>query len=349
MIHLVSSDARVHLAAVIPAYNVAMHIRAVLAEIPEEIRTIIVVEDGSSDDTAAVVGQVAAADSRIELIRQPRNRGVGAAMVTGFKRALDVGAEVIIKIDGDGQMPLALLPKLIHPLVTGQADYVKGDRFRDLQAIQQMPAVRRFGNIVLGFLAKGATGYWHCFDPTNGFVAIRADVLRQVPLHHIDEGYYFEISMLSNLYLLGAVVKDEPMPARYQGAPSSLSIPRVLAEFPLRLFASLVRRVFLRNFVYDFTVESLHLIFGLILLLAGAGYGGYQWVWHATNRVAAPTGTVVLSAVLILIGVQLLISAISLDLQSVPREPMNDGPIPAGERRNVDRGFAARGRRAGDL
>jgi glycosyltransferase involved in cell wall biosynthesis len=318
---------RVSIAAVIPAFNVARTIDRVLVEIPAEVGCVIVVDDGSGDDTADVVARRAASDSRVQLVRHDRNQGLGAAMVTGFRKALEAGAAIAVKIDGDGQMPPHLVPRLIEPLLAGDADYAKGNRFRDFVAIRQMPFLRRFGNLTLSFLAKAATGYWHCFDPANGFVAIRTDVLEQIPLGKIDTGYFFEISMLSQLYLLGAVVEEEPMPARYGDETSNLSIPRVVATFPGRLLYSLLRRLWLKNFVYDFGLQSLQLAAGLPLLLAGIVYGGYNWYWYATHSLAAPTGTVVLPTLLIILGFQLLLSAVALDVQSVPREPVNGGAL----------------------
>ncbi len=119
-----------------------------------------------------------------------------------------------------------------------------------------MPLIRRIGNMGLAFLAKAATGYWNLFDPTNGFLAIRGEMLAQLPLDQIDHGYFFETSMLANLYLLGAVVQDVPMPARYKGEVSSLLIHRVLFEFPPKLFVTLCRRAVLKNFIYDFSMIS---------------------------------------------------------------------------------------------
>jgi len=316
-----------HVAAVVPAYDVARELGDVLKQMPPLFRTVIVVDDASRDDTASVAERWAQIDPRIMLVRHETNRGVGGAMVSGFRKALEAGADVVVKVDGDGQMPLWLVPQLVEPLIDGTADYTKGNRFRDFQAVRAMPLVRRLGNVVLSFLAKAATGYWHCFDPTNGFIAIRADVLSQIPLARIDETYFFETSMLSHLYVLGAVVKEIPMPARYAGEPSSLSIARVLRQFPARLLVSLLRRLVLKNFVYDFNLESFHIAAGLPLLLAGVGYGGYNWWWYASRHLPAPTGTVVLSALLIMVGVQLLISAVNLDLQSIPREPVNGGAI----------------------
>ena len=324
---LLRRRADAHVAAVVPAYHVARELVDVLRPMPALFTTIIVVDDASTDDTAAVAERYSEIDPRIIVIRHEQNRGVGGAMITGFKRALEAGADVVVKIDGDGQMPLWLVPQLVQPLIDGTADYTKGNRFRDFQAIRTMPMARRVGNVALSFLAKAATGYWQCFDPTNGFVAIRADVLSQLPLHKIDPTYFFETSMLSHLYLLGAVVKEVPMPARYAGETSSLSIGRVILQFPGRLISSLLRRLTLKNFVNDFNLESFHLGVGLPLLLAGLLYGGYHWWWYSSRSVAAPVGTVVLSALLITLGVQLLISAVNLDLQAIPRDPINGGPI----------------------
>jgi dolichol-phosphate mannosyltransferase len=322
----------VHVAAVMPAYNVARELGSVLRAMPPIFTTIIVINDASSDQTGAIAERYAELDRRIVVVHHETNRGVGGAMVTGFRTAMEAGADIVVKIDADGQMPLWLVPQLIAPLISGEADYTKGNRFRDFQAVRAMPLARRIGNVALSFLAKAATGYWHVFDPTNGFLAIRCDVLSQLPLQKIDRTYFFEISMLSHLYIIGAVVKEVPMPARYAGETSSLSIPRVLRQFPGRLLWSLMRRLVLKNFVYDFNLASLHLAVGVPLLLVGLGFGGWNWFWYSFHlRAAAPTGTVVLPALMIMVGVQLLLSAAQYDLEAVPREPINQGPVAAEE------------------
>jgi dolichol-phosphate mannosyltransferase len=302
----------VHVAAVLPAYNVGEALGGVLRSLP----------------------------SLFTIVHHEKNQGVGGAMITGFRAAIESGADIVVKIDADGQMPLWLVPELIAPLIRGEADYTKGNRFRDFAAVRAMPLARRIGNVALSFLAKAATGYWRSFDPTNGFLAIRSDVLTQLPLHKIDPTYYFEISMLSHLYLIGAVVKEIPMPARYAGEPSSLSIPRVLRQFPGRLLASLLRRLVLKNFVYDFNLESLHLALGLPLFIAGLLFGSWKWLLFASLARAAPTGTVVLPALMIMVGVQLLLSAAQLDLAAVPREPVNQGSLVAEETAPRDRRIA---------
>lgn len=311
------------IAAVIPCYRVEKEIQSVLCALPDYIKYIIVVDDASPDSTPDLVTASAKKDERISLIRHPSNVGVGGAMVTGYRRALELGAQIIVKIDGDGQMDVEELPALLTPLIHGQADYTKGNRFRDFKSLQKMPLIRRVGNMGLGFLAKAATGYWNLFDPTNGFSAIRSEVLAQIPLERVDRSFYFETSMLAHLYLLGAVVKDVPMPARYQDEVSNLLVHRVLFEFPSKLFLTFFRRVVLKNFIYDFSMASIYLLTGLPLLLFGLTFGIYKWIQYARIGIPAPTGTVMLPTLSVLLAIQLLLSSVEIDLRSVPNEPLS--------------------------
>jgi glycosyltransferase involved in cell wall biosynthesis len=292
--------------------------------VPAYIRHIVVVDDASPDATPDLVAAAAKNDGRILLIHHPSNQGVGGAMVTGYRKALELGAEVVVKIDGDGQMDMAHLPALIRPLIDGRADYTKGNRFRDFRALQRMPPVRRIGNMGLAFLSKAATGYWNTFDFTNGFLAIRSGVLAQLPLDKIDRTYFFETSMLAHLYLIGAVVKDVPMPARYRNEVSNLVISRVLFEFPLKLIPALIRRLVLKNFIYDFSMASVYLLVGLPLLSFGLVFGTIKWIQYASIGVPAPTGTVMLPTLSVLLGIQSLLSAVEIDLRSVPSEPLSN-------------------------
>jgi dolichol-phosphate mannosyltransferase len=310
--------------AVIPCYRVEKEIQSVLQEAPSYIKQIIVVDDASPDSTRDLVTASAKIDRRIMLMRHPSNLGVGGAMITGYKKALELGAEIVVKIDGDGQMDMDHLPVLLKPLIEGKADYTKGNRFRDFKSLQQMPFIRRVGNMGLAFLAKAATGYWNLFDPTNGFSAIRAEVLAELPLEKIDRTYYFETSMLANLYLIGAVVRDAPMPARYKGEVSSLLIHRILFEFPQKLFSTFVRRLVLKNFIYDFSMATIYLLAGLPLLIFGLVFGIFKWIQYASVGIPAPTGTVMIPTLSVLLGIQLLLSAIEIDLRSVPTEPLSD-------------------------
>jgi dolichol-phosphate mannosyltransferase len=309
--------------AVIPCYLVESTIGEVIASLPPYVKHVIVVDDASPDGAAGVVMQLSEKDRRIILLRHEKNQGVGGAMLTGFRMALELNADIVVKIDGDGQMDATYIPNLLAPIMQGHADYTKGNRFRDFQALQKMPVIRRIGNISLGFLTKAATGYWNLFDPTNGFVAIHGKVLAQLPLAQIDRTYFFETSMLAHLYLLGAVVKDVPIPARYGNEGSNLSIQRSLFEFPLKLLMTLLRRLILRNLIYDFSMASIYLIVSLPLLLFGFIFGMNRWVHYATINVPAPTGTVMLPTLSVLLGIQFLLAAIEIDLRSVPKDPIS--------------------------
>ena len=312
------------IAAIIPAYRVEHDIASVLSGLPDYIRHIIVVDDASPDSTADLVAAAAAKDQRISLIRHSKNRGVGGAMVTGFRKALELGAQIAVKLDGDNQMDPAYIPALIKPLVQGRADYAKGNRFRDFVSLRRMPLIRRMGNLGLSFLTKAATGYWNNFDPTNGFFAIRAEVLAQVPLEQIDNGYFFETSMLANLYLLNAFVLDVPIPARYGDESSSLSVRRAFLEFPLKLTRTFIRRLLLKYFLFDFSMMSIYLLTSIPLLLFGLIFGATKWIQYAERGVPAPTGTVILPTLSVILGIQILLSSIEIDMNSTPRQPITN-------------------------
>ena len=311
------------IAVVIPCHRVEREIAAVIANLPRYLQYIIVVDDASPDKTSEIIKELAQKDGRISLICHEKNQGVGGAMLTGFRKALELDAQIVVKIDGDGQMDTAYLPNLLTPLIEGRADYAKGNRFRDFQALQKMPLVRRMGNIALGFLTKAATGYWDLLDPANGFVAIRSNVLAQLPLDQIDRTFFFETSMLANLYLIKAVVKDVPMPARYEGEISNLSVRNTLLEFPFKLLKTFIRRLVLKNLIYDFSMASIYIFAGLPLLLFGLIFGISKWISYAMRDIPAPTGTVILPTLSVLLGVQFVIAAIEIDLRSVPTQPLS--------------------------
>ena len=314
--------ARFKIAVVIPAFRVEKEIQAVLSGIPGFVRRIIVVDDASPDSSADLVTTAAKRDKRITLIRHAKNQGVGGAVVTGFKKALEYECEIVVKVDGDGQMDPKHIPDLIAPLITGEADYTKGNRFRDFNSLGQMPFIRRIGNLGLSFLSKAATGYWNIFDPTNGYFAIRADVLAQLPLDKLDEGYFFETSMLSRLYLLSACVQDVTIPAKYGNESSSLSIRRALFEFPLKLTRTLLRRLVLKYFIFDFSMMSIYLMAGIPLLLFGLIFGSIKWIQYASIGIPAPTGTVILPTLSVILAIQILLSAIEIDLNAAPRKAL---------------------------
>src|SRR5918993_1231136 len=329
------------IAAVVPAYNESRRIREVVGGISSYVNPIIVVNDASKDDTSAVLRLLAEVDRRVIPVDHEFNQGVGGAMITGLQEALKRKVDIVVKIDGDGQMPMEFLPALLEPLLAREADYSKGNRFRDLDALRRMPLPRRLGNLVLSFAAKAVTGYWDSFDPTNGFFAIRSQVLRGLPLTRVDQSYFFEHSMLIYLYLIGAKIQDVPMPSRYGDETSKLRISQVLYSFPPKLLAAFVRRVVLKNFLYDFTMASLYLLAALPLLAFGVSYGLYSWVYYTSRGIGAPTGTVVVPTLCIILAVQFLLAAIEIDLRSTPKVPLTRDAVHRGERMAEDAARAA--------
>jgi dolichol-phosphate mannosyltransferase len=310
-------DSRSIVAVVIPAYRVASHIAGVIARIPSEVDYIVVVNDASPDQLQDVLATLA--EPRLTVIRHEVNKGVGGAMKTGFQRALELGADIIVKVDGDGQMDPALIPHFVEPLLSGEADIAKGNRFHDLPFIRRMPVIRRVGNLGLSFLVKVASGYWHAFDPTNGYIAFRAPVLKDIDPKRLADRYFFEISLLCEVYFTRAVLYDVPMKPQYGGETSSLNPAATLAEFAPRLLGRFLHRVFLTYFMRDFNVVSLFLLSGIPSLTFGVLWSAYHWIQSERLQMVASTGTVIVGMLPIVLGFQLLLQAVVLDVGNEPK------------------------------
>jgi len=314
-----------HVAVVIPCYNVERHIREVVDSIPPLVSTIVLVDDRSDDGTWEVLCSLA--DPRVVIRTHERNQGVGGAVWTGYREAVSLGADICVKMDGDGQMDPSVLPRLLNPIYTGGADYTKGNRFWDPRAARTMPPVRLIGNGMLSLLTKAVSGYWSIFDPTNGYTAVRSNVLRLIDPVWIRSRYFFETSMLIALNAAGAVTADVHMDARYGNEKSSMSILSVLLKFPPLLVQGLLRRFFWRYVIRDFsalTVSAVGRGFGLVF---GSVFGGYHWWKSIATGIPATAGTTILAALPILLGFQLLIVAVVLDIMLEPRVPIGDRQV----------------------
>jgi dolichol-phosphate mannosyltransferase len=297
---------------VIPCFNVEDHVLGVLSEVPPMVDWIIAVNDGSRDSTSSVLQRVMG--GRLRVIDYSKNLGVGAATRTGFEEAARLGADVMVKLDGDGQMDPRELPTLLDPLVDGRYDYAKGNRLLDSRVYQRMPRARLFGNFALTFLTKLASGYWHVLDPQNGFVAIRTDVWRRLNIAHLTRGYFFENDMLVHLNIVGARIIDVPTTVHYDGARSSLRIHRILPSFAFLLFRRTIYRFYTKYILRDFSPIALLVLVGLPLFLWGLIFGVWAWWDHGSRGVVASTGTVMLSVLPLLLGFQLLLQALVLDI-----------------------------------
>jgi dolichol-phosphate mannosyltransferase len=297
---------------VIPCYRVARFVEGVVRTIPPFVRHIVVVDDCCPQASGDVVN--ALGDPRVVVLRHDRNRGVGGAMKTGFAKALELQATIVVKVDGDGQMDPTQIARLCRPLIERRAAYAKYNRFWDFKALRQMPRIRRVGNVGLSFLTKVASGHWRVFDPTNGFVAIRGDVLGVLDLASLADGYFFETSMLIELGKRGFRVADLPLAARYGDEESSMSITRVLFTFPFKLAWGTVVRVWFRHFWFDFTLAALLLLLGIPQLVFGFVFGLTMWWRSLEQGVPATAGTVMLAGLPLILGVIFLLQAVTLEV-----------------------------------
>ena len=311
-----------NIAVVVPCFKVARHIVDVIAKIPSSISKIYVVDDACPEHSGQFLQQQTS-DSRVVVLFNQVNLGVGGAVMVGYQAAIADGADIIIKIDGDGQMDPALIPNFIEPIIAGEADYTKGNRFFDLELINRMPRIRVFGNAVLSLMAKLSSGYWNLFDPTNGYTAIHSDVCRRLPFDKISQRYFFETDMLFRLNTLRAVVVDIPMDARYEDEDSNLKISAIIFEFLSKHAQNFFKRIFYNYYLRDLSLASIELVLGLLLTSFGVIYGGYHWVASASLGIATPAGTVMLAAMPLLVGVQLVLQFVGYDIASVPRRALH--------------------------
>lgn len=309
-------------AVVIPCYRVRGKILSVLSKIGPEVAHIIVVDDACPESTGDLVER-ACSDARVSVLRLSQNLGVGGAVLAGYRRAIELGASVIVKLDGDDQMDPALIPQFVGPIVNGEADYTKGNRFFDLESLKQMPILRLLGNAGLSFISKLSSGYWKVMDPTNGYTAIDARVAAVLPHEKIASRYFFESDILFRLNTLQAVVQDVPMDSVYGDERSNLSIRKVLLEFPPRHALRFAKRIFYTYFLRDFNAASLQLLFGVVLSLSGTLFGLSRWAHYSHLNIAAPTGTVLLATVQVILGAQFLLSWITYDVNCNPSQPIS--------------------------
>ncbi|MFT5207397.1 MAG: dolichol-phosphate mannosyltransferase [Candidatus Omnitrophota bacterium] len=306
------------IAVIIPAFNAAAKIAQVIQSIPKYVDEIIVVDDGSTDQTYQIVMNLN--HPKVTPHVHKTNQGVGAAMLTGYQKAIDLGADILVKVDSDGQMNPGDMQSILEPLINGRADYAKGNRFADFRTLEKMPSIRRFGNAWLSFLTKLVSGYWNIFDVTNGYTAITADMFKKINPKGIAKGYFFETSMLIELNICLAKVIDVEIPSFYEDEESHLKIHHVMAKFPLMLMRGFCRRFYHRYLLRDFNALSLCLIIGLPLFSFGVLYALSLWISPPVSGAPTPAGTVMLAALPIIMGFQLLLTALILDIVFVPKK-----------------------------
>ena len=316
------NSTEIRIAVVIPSYKVTRHIIDVIRLIPDDIWRIYIVDDACPEGSGSFVKKNST-DTRVKVIFHTQNQGVGGAVMSGYKKAIDEGADLIVKIDGDGQMDPSLIFDFIEPLMVGEADYTKGNRFFDLEHLGTMPGLRLVGNSILSLMTKLSSGYWNIFDPTNGYTAIHADVAKRLPFNKISKRYFFESDMLFRLNTIRAVVVDVPMDAKYGNEISNLKIKKILPEFIFKHTRNFYKRIFYNYYLRDLSLASIELPIGVLMFLFGVTYGAYHWYFSIQMSVPTPAGTVMLAALPIMMGLQLILSFLGYDVGSVPKKTIH--------------------------
>jgi len=306
-----------NIAVVIPCYKVRDHILDVINCIGPYIDRIYVVDDCCPESSGDFVKKHCE-DKRVIIISNFENQGVGGAVMTGYRAAIDDGMEIMVKLDGDGQMDPYLLPDFILPIINGEADYTKGNRFFNLDRITEMPKLRIIGNALLSLITKLSSGYWNLFDPTNGYTAIHRDIARHLPFEKISRRFFFESDMLFRLNILRAVVIDIPMDAKYGSEESNLDIHKILGEFFLKNIRNFLKRIFYNYYLRGMSLASFELPLGAAILLFGIIFGSYHWYDSWNRSELTPVGTIMISAVSLITGLQFILSFLSYDISNVP-------------------------------
>ena len=307
---------------VIPCYRTSQQIMSVIAKIGAECNKIIVVDDGCPEKSGAMVERECT-DERVTVIYNESNLGVGGAVLAGYRMALDYNADIVVKIDGDGQMEPSLIPKFIEPIVRHEADYTKGNRFYHIHALGNMPLLRLFGNAALSFITKLSSGYWSNFDPNNGYTAIQASLIPLLPPEKVSNDYFFESDMLFRLNLLQAKVVDIPMSAKYSSESSNLKVRKIIPLFLYKNIRNLIKRLFYNYFLRDLSVASIELISGFALATFGFLFGAWEWYAHVQAGEIASTGTVMVAVLPLVIGFQFLIAFLNYDVSNKPTIPIH--------------------------
>lgn len=302
-------------AVVVPAYNESLLIGRTVTSMPEFVDHVIVVDDASADDTGERAA--AAGDGRLTVIRHERNTGVGGAIVTGHRKALELGADVSVVMGGDAQMDPAYLPDLLDPIAEEGVEFTKANRFFSRSSYAGMPRHRVFGSIVLSFMTKMASGYWHLFDPQNGYTAISCSALARIDLDQVSQRYQFENDILIRLNIADVWARDIPVPAVYGEEVSGMRMTKVVPAIAGLLMRGFWRRIMLKYVLYSFSPVALFLFSGLLLFLFGAGFGA--WVLYEALTDQVPSAATVMAATApLLTGIHFLVNAMMLDIQESP-------------------------------
>ena len=307
-------------AIVVPAYNEEKLITKTVETMPDFVDLILVVNDGSSDRTLEVLQGLKDDHKNLEVLTNDPNRGLGYSLVRGYKEALKRSdIDIIGTLAGDAQCDPDYLSKLCDKLIDEDWDYVKANRFNNLEALRAMPPFRRVGNIVISLLNKFATGYYSIFDSQNGYGVFKRSTMQRLPFELIGERYDYENTMLLAMGVINGRVKDIPVPAVYGEEVSTIKFFPVMRRALGVLFVGFWKRIYYKYVIFNFHPLALFLFSGLILTVLGFGFGLFLAYSRIFLGSQPSSGTVMLSVLPLLVGFQLVLTAIVMDVNNENR------------------------------
>lgn len=303
-------------AVILPCYNEEKMITRTITTLPDFIDDIIAVDDKSKDETLAVITKLAKKDSRVHPIHHEKNTGIGGAYITGFNWALEHDSDLVFTMAGDAQCNQDYMPYMIDSLIDGDMDYVKANRFVHLEELRSMPRFRRIGNTFITILTKFSTGYYSVFDSQNGYGVFKRKTLLDLPFEYIGRRYDYENTLLIALSIMNARIKDESVPAIYGDEKSTIPVFMTSMRALRVVWRGFWKRIYYKYVLVNFHPIALFLMLGLILGAIGVGFGIFMLVDRIISGASPSTGTVMLSVVPVILGFQLLLTAITMDMNN---------------------------------
>lgn len=307
------------MATILPCYNEEKLITKTVTTLPKFVDMIIAVDDNSTDDTWHIIQNLAKKDKHVTPIHLDPNEGIGGAYIHGFEKALSSDIDLVVTMAGDAQCNPDYISKMIDVLIDENLDYVKANRFTHLDALKRMPTFRRIGNTVITILTKFSTGYYSIFDSQNGYGVFRRKALEKLSFETIGRRYDYENTLLIALSIMGAKVKDEPVPAIYADEVSTIPVFMTTMRALRVVWRGFWKRIYYKYVVYGLHPIALFLFGGLFLSAIGYGFGIFILVEKVWRHLSPSTGTVMLCVLPLVLGFQLLLTALTMDVSNEGR------------------------------
>lgn len=303
-------------ATILPCYNEQLLVTKTIQTLPDFVDYIIAVDDCSKDQTWEKITKEAKKNKKVVPIHLEVNEGIGGAYLHGFQKALDLGSDLIVTMAGDAQCNPDYISKMIDTLLENNLDYVKANRFFHLEELQQMPLFRRVGNTVITILTKFSTGYYNIFDSQNGYGVFRRKTLETLPFGTIGRRYDYENTLLISLSIMNAKVRDEPVPAVYGEETSTIPVFKTTMRALRVVWKGFWKRIYYKYILYGFHPIALFLAAGLLFCAFGVVVTLFMIFAKIAYGDSPTTATVMLAVLPLILGFQLLLTALTMDVNN---------------------------------